>query len=102
MSQAGDTELTRAEVDHVARLARLELRHDEAMRYRAQLTSILAQVATLDELDTSAIPPSASVHTLQSVMGEDEPEPCPPLEAVLRNAPEPQEGQFRVPPILDE
>jgi aspartyl-tRNA(Asn)/glutamyl-tRNA(Gln) amidotransferase subunit C len=102
MSRTGShAELTRAEVDHVARLARLEFSDDEAERYRVQLTSILAQVATLDELDTRAIPPSASVHPLQNVMGEDEPQPCLPLEAVLQNAPEREDGQFRVPPVLD-
>ena len=95
-------ELTRAEVDHVAQLARLALSEEEAERYRVQLTSILAQVATLDELDTASIPPSASVHPLSNVMGEDVPRPSLPLEAVLGNAPEQEDGQFKVPPVFDE
>ena len=103
MSQTtSHAELTRAEVDHVARLARLALSEEEAERYRVQLTSILAQVATLDELDTASIPPSASVHPLSNVVGDDVPQPCLPLEAVLRNAPEQEDGQFKVPPVFDE
>ena len=95
-------ELTRAEVDHVAQLARLALTEEEAERYRLQLGSILAQVATLDELDTARIPPSASVHPLSNVMGEDVARPSLSLEAVLANAPEHEDGQFRVPPVFDE
>jgi aspartyl-tRNA(Asn)/glutamyl-tRNA(Gln) amidotransferase subunit C len=103
MSQiSSHAELTRAEVDHVAELARLALTDEEAERYRAQLTSILAQVATLDELDAASISPSASVHPLASVMEDDVPVPSLPLEAVLRNAPEQEDGQFRVPPVFDE
>ena len=95
-------DLTRAEVDHVAQLARLALSDEEAERFRVQLTSILAQVATLDELDTASIPPSASVHPLANVMAEDEPRPSLPLEAVLRNAPEQEDGQLKVPPVFEE
>ena len=103
MSQSNShAELTRAEVDHVAQLARLALSEEEAERFRAQLTSILAQVATLDELDTASIPPSASVHPLASVMADDLPRPSLPLEAVLRNAPAQEDDQFKVPPVFEE
>jgi aspartyl-tRNA(Asn)/glutamyl-tRNA(Gln) amidotransferase subunit C len=103
MSQtASHAELTRAEVDHVALLARLALSDEEAERYRAQLTSILAQVATLDELDTASIPPSAGVLPLSNVMADDEPRPSLPLEAVLRNAPAHEDGQLKVPPVFEE
>ena len=95
-------ELTRAEVDHVAQLARLALSDEEAERYCVQLTSILQQVATLDELDTASISPSASVHPLSNVMGDDVPRPSLPVEAVLRNAPEQEDGQLKVPPVFDE
>ena len=76
MSQSTNaSELSRAEVDHVARLARLALTEEEAERYRRQLASILAQVAVLNELDTGAIPPSAGVHPLSNVMADDLPRP---------------------------
>ena|SRR5438045_3312762 len=95
-------DLTRAEVDHVAQLARLALSDEEAERFRVQLTSILAQVATLDELDTASIPPSASVHPLANVLDDDVARPSLPLELVLLNAPVQEDGQFRVPPVFDE
>jgi aspartyl-tRNA(Asn)/glutamyl-tRNA(Gln) amidotransferase subunit C len=96
------SELTRAEVDHVAQLARLALTEEEAERYRAQLASILAQVAVLSELDTEHIPPSAGVHPLRNVMGDDEPRPSLPLAAVLANAPDQEDGQFKVPAVFEE
>ena len=103
MSQtASHADLTRAEVDHVALLARLALSDEEAERYRVQLTSILAQVATLDELDTASIPPSASVHPLENVLDDDVARPSLPLDLVLLNAPAQEDGQFRVPPVFDE
>ena len=103
MSQTtSHADLTRAEVDHVADLARLALSDEETERYRLQLTSILAQVATLDEIDTASISPSASVHPLSTVLGDDVPVPSLPLEAVLRNAPAQEDGQFKVPPVFDE
>jgi aspartyl-tRNA(Asn)/glutamyl-tRNA(Gln) amidotransferase subunit C len=95
-------ELTRAEVDHVAQLARLALSEEEAERFRRQLTSILAQVATLDELDTAIISPSAGVLPLSNVMADDVPRPSLPLEAVLQNAPDQEDDQFKVPPVFDE
>jgi aspartyl-tRNA(Asn)/glutamyl-tRNA(Gln) amidotransferase subunit C len=95
-------ELTRAEVDHVAQLARLALTEEEAERYRSQLASILAQVATLDELDTASIPPSAGVLPLSNVMDDDVPRPSLPIEAVLANAPDREDDQLKVPPVFDE
>jgi aspartyl-tRNA(Asn)/glutamyl-tRNA(Gln) amidotransferase subunit C len=94
--------LTRAEVDHVAQLARLALTAEEAERYRTQMASILDQVAVLDELDLASIPPSAGVHPLLNVMGEDKPQPSLTLAQVLANAPQQEEGHFRVPAIFEE
>ena len=103
MSQTtSQADLTRAEVDHVAQLARLALTDEEAERYRVQLTSILGQVAVLNELDTASIPPSAGVHPLVNVMGDDTPRPSLPLEAILANAPAHEEGQLKVPPVFEE
>lgn len=96
------TELSRDEVRHVATLARLALGDAEVERMRVEMASILDQVATLNELDTSAIPPSASILPLDSVMGEDEPRPSLDVTAVLANAPSVEDNQFRVPAILEE
>jgi aspartyl-tRNA(Asn)/glutamyl-tRNA(Gln) amidotransferase subunit C len=94
-------ELTRAELDHVAQLARLDLSPDERERYRLLLTSVLAQVVLLDEIDTEQIPPSASVLPLANVMGDDQARPSMAVADVLANAPEHLDDQFRVPPVLE-
>ena len=96
------TELSRDEVRHVGTQARLALTEDEIERMRVEMASILDQVATLNELDTSAIPPSASILPLDTVMGEDEPRPSLDVAAVLVNAPSVEDNQFRVPAILEE
>jgi len=95
-------ELSRAEVDHVARLARLALDDAEAERYRVQMASILAQFAVLNELNLAQIPPSAGVHPLSTVMESDEPRPSLPTAAVLANAPAVEDAQFKVPPVFEE
>ena len=93
--------ITRAEVAHVARLARLGLADDEMDRLASELDHILDAMQALRQLDTSAIPPTAQVIPLQNVMREDIARPSAPLEDVLKNAPEVRNGQFVVPPVLD-
>lgn len=83
-------------------LARLALSDDDVERMRTELASILRQVATLNEVDTSAIPPSASILPLDSVMRDDAPRPSLHVTAVLANAPSVEADQFRVPAILEE
>lgn len=93
--------ITRAEVAHVARLARLGLSDDEMDRLAAELDHILDAMQALRQLDTSAIPPTAQVIPLQNVMRDDVPRPSWPLEDILKNAPVAHDGQFLVPPVLD-
>lgn len=85
--------LTLADVEHVADLARLGLTLEEKERMRQQLSSILEHIAMLNELDTSAIPPTAQVITLTNVMRDDVVCPSLPVEAVLANAPR-RSGDF--------
>ncbi len=96
--------LTRAQVQHIAELARLELTEDELNRMTEQLSAILDYAARLQELDTEAIPPTASVVPLENVMREDTVSPSLPREAVLANAPDKDDkGEFfRVRAILKE
>ena len=89
------------EVEHIAELARLDLTGEEKVRFREQLSSILDHIAQLQTLDTSAIPPTSSVLPLRSVLRADEPRPGLGIEALMRNAPDEDSGQFRVPPVLD-
>ena len=93
--------LSRVEVEHIADLARLQLTDEEKERYRQQLSAILDHVRRLQELDTSGIPPTASVLSDLGLLREDEPLPSLPLEEVLDNAPEVNKKQFLVPPVLE-
>lgn len=93
--------LTTAQVEHIAQLARLKLTAQEIERYRQQLSAILDYADRLQALDTSGIPPTSSVLPACSVLREDKARPGLSLEELLRNAPEKESGQFRVPPVLD-
>ena len=89
------------EVEHIAELARLELSQEEKERYCEQLSAILDYAARLRELDTAGIPPTSRLLPDDAVLRPDLPRPGLPLEDLLRNAPNVQDGQFRVPIILD-
>jgi len=93
--------ITRAEVSHVARLARLGLTDDEMDRLASELDHILDAMQALRQLDTSAIPPTAQVIPLRNVMRDDVSRPSWPVEEILQNAPAVRDGQFLVPPVLD-
>ena len=91
--------LTRADVDHVAHLARLGLSEEELTRLQGQLNHILDQYEKLAELDTDAIPPTAQVIELENILREDVARPSLPPESVLANAPE-RDGDFFVGPAI--
>ena len=93
--------LSPEEVDHIAQLACLQLSYAEKELYRRQLSAILDYAARLRALDTSGILPTSSVLPSRSVLRNDEPLPGLSLQALLQNAPEVEEDQFRVPPVLE-
>ncbi len=94
--------LTPDDVRHVAMLARLGLSEDEIESMRAQLLQVLDYIAMLQQLDTSALPPTAQGVQLQTVLRDDEPRPSWPAEELLSNAPA-REGDFaRVPAVFEE
>jgi aspartyl-tRNA(Asn)/glutamyl-tRNA(Gln) amidotransferase subunit C len=97
-----DVKITLAEVEHVARLARLALDADEKERMRSQLDAILGYVEQLRRVNTDGVEPTAHVLPLVNVLRDDEVRPSYPVEAMLANAPDAQDGQFRVPRILEE
>lgn len=97
-----DVKITLAEVEHVARLARLALGADEKDRMRSQLDAILGYVEQLRRVDTAGVEPTAHVLPLVNVMRDDEVRPSYPADAMLANAPAAQDGQVRVPRILEE
>ena len=90
--------ITRDEVLHVARLARLELADEEVERFTEQLSAILEAVAKVSELDLTDVEPTAHPLDVVNVWAEDEPRPSLPVEDALANAPETQDGFFKVPP----
>ena len=90
--------ITREEVLHVAKLARLELADDEVERFTEQLSAILEAVAKVSELDLSEVEPTAHPLDLVNVGADDEPRPSLPLADALANAPEREAGFFKVPP----
>ena len=90
--------ITRDEVLHVARLARLELTDQEVERFTEQLSAILEAVDKVSELDLSDVEPTAHPLDLVNVWAEDEPRPSLPLADALANAPQPDGPYFRVPP----
>ncbi|MCL5947152.1 MAG: Asp-tRNA(Asn)/Glu-tRNA(Gln) amidotransferase subunit GatC [Chloroflexi bacterium] len=95
-------QFTRATVQHVATLCRLALTEAEEEQMLEQLSSILEHVNRLAGVDTSAVPPTASVLDLQNVEREDVVQPSLPVEAVLQNAPDRSGSSFRVRAILEE
>ena len=89
--------ITRADVEHVAKLARLALTDDEIEQFTGQLGSILEHAARITALDTADVPPTAHPFPLKNVLRPDEPRPSWPRERVLEVAPDAGDGGFRVP-----
>lgn len=93
--------ITRADVDHVARLARLDLTDDEAEQFTEQLSVILEHAEDVAALDLGDVPPLAHPLPLVNVVRPDEPTPTLDRDEVLAAAPAAEDGRFRVPRILD-
>jgi aspartyl-tRNA(Asn)/glutamyl-tRNA(Gln) amidotransferase subunit C len=94
--------LSLEEVEHIAQLARLALTEAEKQLFREQLSAVLAYAGALQELDTAAIPPTATVLPLRTVMREDRARPPLPRADILANAPAVDEGCFVAPAVLEE
>ncbi len=94
--------LTRADVEHVARLARLALSEAEIEQFTTQLGAILEHAARVAALDTADVPPTSHPIPLPNVLRTDEPVPCLDRDVVLSMAPAAEDGRFRVPRILGE
>ncbi|WP_042357540.1 Asp-tRNA(Asn)/Glu-tRNA(Gln) amidotransferase subunit GatC [Bacillus rubiinfantis] len=90
------------QVKHVANLARLSISEEEAAKFTKQLDAIITYAEQLNELDTENVKPTFHVLNMKNVLREDNPKPGLPQEEVLKNAPEHENGQFKVPAILGE
>jgi aspartyl-tRNA(Asn)/glutamyl-tRNA(Gln) amidotransferase subunit C len=93
--------LTRAEVEHVARLARLALTDEEIERLTVDLGAVLAHAADVAALDLDGVPPTAHPLPIRNVLRDDVVGPTLARDEVLDAAPAAEDGRFRVPRILD-
>ena len=89
------------DIEHVARLARLELTDDEKARLREQLGVILEAAAKVSEVATDDVPPTAYAIPRSNVLRPDEITPSLTVEEVLSNAPEVEDDRFKVPKVVE-
>jgi aspartyl-tRNA(Asn)/glutamyl-tRNA(Gln) amidotransferase subunit C len=89
------------DIEHVARLARLELTDQEKARLREQLGAILEHAAKVGEVAADDVPPTAYAIPRSNVLRPDEVTPSLPVEEVLANAPEVEDDRFKVPKIAE-
>jgi len=94
--------ITRDEVAHLARLARLALDDDELDRFGPQLDVILTSISRIGDLDTADVPPTSHALPLTNVTRPDEVRPGLTQKQALSGAPASEDGRFRVPRILGE
>ncbi|CAH1231851.1 MULTISPECIES: Asp-tRNA(Asn)/Glu-tRNA(Gln) amidotransferase subunit GatC [Paenibacillus] len=93
--------ITKKDVDHVAKLARLDLNDTEKDLFTDQLNAILKYAEQLNQLDTEGVVPTSHAMPLVNVMREDVAKPSLPIEKVMLNAPDHEDGQFKVPAVLE-
>ncbi len=93
--------VTRKDVEHIARLARLALSEDEKERFTAQLGAIVGYVEKLNELDTEKVEPTAHILPLRNVTRPDTARPPMGSEAVVKLAPKSGGGFIRVPQVIE-
>lgn len=94
-------ELTRQEVEHVATLARLHVTEEEKGVLASELSRILDYAKELQVLDLTNVAATSQIGITQTVTRADEPHPSLPQFVVLANAPEEEDGMFRVPAVLE-
>ena len=94
--------ISRDDVAHVAHLARLALTGDEIDLFAGQLAAVLEHAQDVEALDTSGVPPTAHPLPVRNVLRPDEPGACLDRDEVLAEAPQAEDGRFRVPRILGE
>lgn len=94
--------IDKQQVEHVARLARLDLTEDEKELFQDQLSAILEHAGRVTALDTEGVTPTSHSVPLLNVFRPDDPAPCLDQADALANAPAAEAGHFRVPRILED
>ena len=93
--------LSKEEVRHIALLARLGLSNEDVEKFQEQLSNILENFEILKQVDTKDVPPTAQSVELSNVFREDRIAPSYPQQEVLANAPQKEEGHFKVKAVLE-
>lgn len=94
--------ITRADVAHVARLARLDLTEPELELFTGQLAAVLDHVRDVEALDVEGVVPTGHPSALRNVLRDDAVRPSLDRDEVLGQAPATEGGRFKVPPVLGE
>lgn len=92
--------ITKEEIEHLAKLARIELPEGDIQKYQTELSAILGYVDILNSIDTKNVEPTAQVTGLSDVHALDAKNPSLPREEILKNAPEKKDGYIKVKPVL--
>ncbi|HEY4554618.1 MAG TPA: Asp-tRNA(Asn)/Glu-tRNA(Gln) amidotransferase subunit GatC [Bacillaceae bacterium] len=95
------SKISKEQVHHVAHLARLDINEEQAAALADDLAKIISMAEKLDEIDVASIEPTSHVFEQKNIMREDVAEKGLPREEVLKNAPDHQDGQIKVPSILE-
>lgn len=93
--------ISKKDVEHVAKLARLGLTADEKDKLTKQLNDILGYAEKINQLNTDNVPPTSHSIPMQNVFREDKVNVCENTQAILANGPKTQETTFRVPKMLE-
>lgn len=93
--------LTKEDVKHVAHLARLAVTDEETEKYQTELNELIDLAKKLQEVDTEGIAPTSHTLYVENVFRNDERRPSPDRNEALKNAPDHQDGQFKVPSVLE-
>lgn len=90
------------EVEHIAKLARLQLTEEEKKRFQVELGKIIEYFDQLKKLDTENVPPMTHAVPIENVLREDQVKPSLPVEEALQNAPEKKDSYFQVPKVVGQ
>lgn len=93
--------ITKEQVAHVAKLAKLTVSEEEKEKLTLQLEQILNYVGQLNELNTDGVEPTSHAILMENVFREDEEKPSLPVDAALQNAPDQEKGFFKVPKVIE-
>ncbi|MGM9986235.1 MAG: Asp-tRNA(Asn)/Glu-tRNA(Gln) amidotransferase subunit GatC [Bacillaceae bacterium] len=93
--------ITKEDVKHVANLARLAVTEEEVEKFTKQLDDIITFAEQLNELNTEGVKPTSHVLEMKNILREDKAKQGLPVEEVLKNAPDSQDGFIRVPAIIE-